>query len=50
MTEPVAPEPTPEQAALIARIRRLAVIAGLTTAIGVGALLVAEKLTAVTTA
>lgn len=41
MTEPVAPEPTPEQAALIARIRRLAVIAGLTTAIGVGALLVA---------
>ena len=41
MTETVAPEPTPEQAALLARIRRMAIIAGLTTAIGVGALLVA---------
>jgi hypothetical protein len=41
MSETVAPEPTPEQAALIARVRRIMVIAGLTTAIGVGALLVA---------
>ncbi|MCF2522307.1 hypothetical protein [Bradyrhizobium sp. G127] len=41
MSETVAPEPTPEQAALIARVRRMMVIAGLTTAIGVGALLVA---------
>lgn len=41
MTETVAPDPTPEQAALIARVRRMMLIAGLTTAIGVGALLVA---------
>lgn len=41
MSETVAPEPTPEQAALIARVRRMMLIAGLTTAIGVGALLVA---------
>jgi hypothetical protein len=41
MSETVAPDPTPEQAALIARVRRMMLIAGLTTAIGVGALLVA---------
>ena len=29
MTEAVAPEPTPEQAALFARVRRLMLIAGL---------------------
>ena len=34
MTETVAPDPTPEQAALIARVRRMMLIAGLTTAIG----------------
>ncbi|EKS36050.1 hypothetical protein [Afipia clevelandensis] len=41
MSETVAPEPTPEQAALIARVRRMMLIAGLTTAVGIGALLVA---------
>jgi hypothetical protein len=41
MSETVAPDPTPEQAALIARVRRMMLIAGLTTAVGVGALLVA---------
>jgi hypothetical protein len=39
MTETVAPDPTPEQAAMIARVRRMMLIAGLTTAVGVGALL-----------
>ena len=41
MTEIVAPEPTPEQAALFARVRRLMLIAGLTTALAVAAVLVA---------
>ena len=41
MTETVAPEPTPEQAALFARVRRLMLIAGLTTALAVGAVLIA---------
>jgi hypothetical protein len=41
MTEPVAPEPTPEQAALFARVRRMMMIAGLTTALAVCALLIA---------
>src|ERR1700730_19188641 len=41
MTEIVAPEPTPEQAALFARGRRLMLIAGLTTALAVAALLIA---------
>jgi hypothetical protein len=41
MTEPVAPEPTPEQAALFARVRRLMLIAGLTTTLAVAAVLVA---------
>lgn len=40
MTETVAPDPTPEQAVLIARVRRMMLIAGLTTAVGVGALLI----------
>jgi hypothetical protein len=41
MTEIVAPEPTPEQAALFARVRRLMLIAGLTTALAVTAVLIA---------
>jgi hypothetical protein len=41
MTEAVAPEPTPEQAALFSRVRRMMLIAGLTTALAVAALLVA---------
>ena len=41
MTETVAPEPTPEQAALVARVRRLMLIAGLTTALAVAAVLIA---------
>jgi hypothetical protein len=41
MTEAIAPEPTPEQAALFARVRRLMLIAGLTTALAVAAVLIA---------
>jgi len=41
MTETVAPEPTPEQASLFARVRRMMMIAGLTTAIAVAAVLIA---------
>ena len=41
MTETVAPEPTPEQAALFARVRRMMLIAGLTTALAVCAVLIA---------
>src|ERR1700721_131204 len=41
MTEIVAPEPTPEQAAMFARVRRMMLIAGLTTALAVAAVLVA---------
>jgi hypothetical protein len=41
MTETVAPDPTPEQAALFARVRRLMLIAGLTTALAVAAVLIA---------
>lgn len=41
MTETVAPEPTPEQAALFSRVRRMMLIAGLTTALAVAAVLVA---------
>jgi hypothetical protein len=41
MTDTVASEPTPEQAALFARVRRLMLIAGLTTALAVAAVLVA---------
>jgi hypothetical protein len=41
MTETVAPEPTPEQAALFGRVRRMMLIAGLTTALAIAAVLVA---------
>jgi hypothetical protein len=41
MTDAVAPEPTPEQAALFTRVRRLMLIAGLTTALAVAAVLIA---------
>src|SRR6195952_644085 len=42
MTEqPVAPEPSPEQAALLARVRRMMLIAGLTSALAVAAVLIA---------
>jgi len=37
----VAPEPTPEQAALFARVRRMMLIAGLTSALAVVVVLVA---------
>src|ERR1700742_3732663 len=40
-TETLAPEPTPEQAALFARVRRMMLIAGLTTALAVAAVLIA---------
>jgi hypothetical protein len=39
--EPALPEPTPEQAALFARVRRMMLIAGLTTALAVAAVLIA---------
>jgi len=41
MTETVAPDPTPEQAALFARVRRMMLIAGLTTALAISAVLIA---------
>ena len=41
MTETAIPEPTPEQSALFARVRRLMLIAGLTTAIAIAAVLIA---------
>jgi hypothetical protein len=41
MTETVAPEPTPEQAAIFARVRRMMLIAGLTTAVAIAAVLIA---------
>jgi hypothetical protein len=41
MTDSVVPEPTPEQAALFARVRRMMLIAGLTTALAVAAVLIA---------
>jgi hypothetical protein len=41
MTEPDIPEPTPEQAALVARVRRMMLIAGLTSALAVSAVLIA---------
>ena len=41
MTETVAPEPTQEQAVLFARVRRMMLIAGLTTALAVAAVLIA---------
>ena len=41
MTETAIPEPTPEQAALFARVRRMMLIAGLTTALAIAAVLIA---------
>ena len=41
MTDTVAPEPTPEQAALFARVRRMMMIAGLTSALAVVVVLIA---------
>ena len=41
MTEITVPEPTPDQAALFARVRRMMLIAGLTTAVAIGAVLIA---------
>jgi hypothetical protein len=41
MTETAAPEPTQEQTALIARVRRMMVIAGLTSALAIAAMLIA---------
>jgi len=41
MTETTMPEPTPEQAALFARVRRMMLIAGLTTTVAVAAVLIA---------
>ena len=41
MTDTVAVEPTPEKAALFARVRRMMLIAGLTTAIAISAVLIA---------
>ena len=41
MTETAIPQPTPEQAALVARVRRLMLIAGLTTALAIAAVLIA---------
>jgi hypothetical protein len=41
MTETAVPEPTPEQAALILRVRRMMLIAGLTTAVAISAVLIA---------
>ena len=41
MTDTVAPEPTPEQAALIARVRRMMLIAGMTSALAVAVVLIA---------
>src|SRR5258708_31493662 len=41
MTETIAPDPTQEQAALLARVRGMMLIAGLTTALAVAAVLIA---------
>ena len=41
MTDTVAPEPTPEQAVLFARVRRMMLIAGLTSALAVVVVLIA---------
>src|SRR5438132_2487953 len=41
MTDTVAPEPTPDQAALMARVRRMMLIAGLTSALAVAVVLIA---------
>jgi hypothetical protein len=41
MIDTASPEPSPEQAALFARVRRLMLIAGLTTGLAIAAVLVA---------
>src|SRR5579863_9913604 len=41
MTETAAPQPTPEQAALFAKVRRMMLVAGLTTALAISAVLFA---------
>jgi hypothetical protein len=41
MTDTAIPEPSPEQAALLARVRRMMLIAGLTTALAIAAVLIA---------
>jgi hypothetical protein len=41
MTDTLYPEPSPEQAAMMARVRKLMLIAGLTTAVAIGAVLIA---------
>ena len=41
MTDTALPEPTPEQAALMARVRRMMLIAGLTSALAVAVVLIA---------
>jgi hypothetical protein len=41
MTDTVAPDPSPEQAALFARVRRMMLIAGLTSALAVSVVLIA---------
>lgn len=41
MTDTLASEPTPEQAALFVRVRRMMLIAGLTTGLAIAAVLIA---------
>jgi hypothetical protein len=41
MTDTFYPDPSPEQAALMARVRKMMLIAGVTTAVAVAAVLVA---------
>ena len=41
MTDTLYPEPSPEQAAMMARVRKLMLIAGLTTAVAIGAVMIA---------
>jgi hypothetical protein len=41
MTETLVSEPTPEQAALFVRVRRMMLIAGLTTGVAIAAVLIA---------
>ena len=41
MTDTLYPEPSPEQAALIGRVRKMMLIAGVTMAVAIGALLIA---------
>ena len=41
MTDTLYPEPSPEQAALVARVRKMMLIAGVTTAVAIGAMLIA---------